>query len=261
MSNNNGSGLYRCGTIHLILGPMYSGKTSELIKRYDRYTIGGKKCIMVKYKNDTRYDTSSVVTHNGTKVDSHVAENLYELDEIVANYDVVCVDEIQFYEDAHIFCDKWANEGKIVICCGLSGNFKREPFPIINKLIPLVENITSLTAICEGTGEDAPYTHRFTEDQADEVIGGKEMYSAMDRQSYLYHNPGTSELKFLEFINFYCTKHHIKIENDLKVKFIQHFRKYKQQNNFPKILKDCFVMLDPDARMLTGLTPIINKKN
>lgn len=242
------------GSIHLILGPMYSGKTSELIKRYDRYTIGGKKCLMIKYKNDTRYASDAVVTHNGTKVESHVTENLYELDQMVQDFDVICIDEIQFYQDAPIFCDKWANDGKIIICCGLNGSFKRKPFPVISSLIPLVDDISFLTAICEDTGNEAPFSHRTTEDQEDQVIGGKEMYQAVDRKSYLRENPGSAELLFLEFVNLYTNQNHIGLDQNLKVKFIQYFRQQKKKPyNFPQILKECFITIDPDARMLPHL--------
>ena len=208
---------------------------------------------MVKYRNDVRYDSRAVVTHNGTKVESHVAKHLYELDEVVKEFDVICIDEIQFYADAPIFCDKWANEGRVVICCGLSGNFKREPFQVVSKLIPMVEEINFLTAICEQNGEEAPFTHRFTEEQQDEVIGGKDKYHAMDRRNYFSNNPGSAELKFLDFVNIYTAENNIKLEDDLKVKFVNYFRKHKRPYSFPQILKECFVNLDVDARMLPNL--------
>ena len=123
------------GSIHLILGPMYSGKSSELIRRYRRYNIGGQKCLLVKYHLDTRYDSYGlIITHNANKENAITVRYLFELDEIVQDYQIICIDEIQFYPDAHIFCDKWANESKVVICSGLNGNFKREPFPIIQNL-------------------------------------------------------------------------------------------------------------------------------
>lgn len=249
-SDNNK--LYR-GQIHLILGPMYSGKTSELIRRYDRYTIGGRKCMMIKYKNDTRYDNESVVTHNGTTLKSYVANHLSELDSKAQKYDAIFVDEVQFYQDAPIFCDKWANEGKTVVCCGLNGNFKREPFQIVSRLIPMIDDLTYLRAICEETGNEAPFTHRFTEEQDDEVIGGKDKYHAVDRQTYFRHNPGSAELRFLEFVNLYTKEHHMEITNDLKVKFMRYFGQQKRPYDYPKILKDCFVGLDEQARMLEDL--------
>ncbi|MCJ7637940.1 MAG: hypothetical protein MUO21_10665, partial [Nitrososphaeraceae archaeon] len=116
MSINNGQ-------INLVIGSMFSEKTTNLIRRYNRYTIGGKKCLMIKYKNDTRYDSEMVVTHDNIKINAIVCEYLSEADKLINNYDVICIDEVQFYQDAYIFCDKWANEGKIIEACGLNGTF------------------------------------------------------------------------------------------------------------------------------------------
>ena len=172
------------GQFNFIIGCMFSGKTSELISRYNRYTIGKKKCLMIKYKNDTRYDKNMIVTHDGIKVNAVVCENLYEVDYKINNYDVICIDEVQFYKDADIFCDKWANNGKIVEACGLNGTFERKPFPIISNLLPLAENITFLTAICKETGNNAVYSKRLIDDKKEEVIGGEDAYSAVDRETY-----------------------------------------------------------------------------
>ena len=98
--------LYYTGQINLILGSMFSGKTSELVRRYNRHTIGGRKCLMIKFKRDTRYDDEAVVTHDKIKIKAFVCEYLYEADDEVVNYDVICIDELQFYKDAHIMCDK-----------------------------------------------------------------------------------------------------------------------------------------------------------
>jgi len=194
--NNNGQ-------INLILGCMFAYKTSELIRRYNRYSIGGKKCIMIKYKNDVRYDSEMVVTHDNIRVNAIVCEYLFEADKIVEAYDVICIDEVQFYKDAHIFCDKWANTGKIVEVCGLNGTFERKPFKIISKLIPLAENITFLTAICKETGNDAAYSQLNTDtnginEKTSELIGGSDKYSASDRQTYFKNNKSDHLQKFLK---------------------------------------------------------------
>src|SRR3972149_2403345 len=120
------------GSFNLILGSMFSGKTSLLISRSNRYSLAGKKCLMIKYKNDIRYDKYKVVSHDNISIKALVCEYLMEVDHIVSNYDVILIDEIQFYKDAPIFCDKWANEGKIVEACGLNGTFDRKPFEIIS---------------------------------------------------------------------------------------------------------------------------------
>jgi thymidine kinase len=168
----------------LIIGPMFSGKTSTLISKYDRYKIAGKKCIMVKYIDDNRYDQNNVVTHNGIKVEAVTCRYLFDIEDYVKKYNVICIDEVQFYKDAPAFCEKLANEGHIVIASGLNGNYKRKPFEVISNLIPIVEDIIYLKAICIENGKDAYYSKINTVETDEIVIGGSEKYSAVDRETY-----------------------------------------------------------------------------
>lgn len=176
------------GEIQLILGNMFSGKTSELLRRYRRYKISGKSCILIKYRGDNRYDDEMIVTHDGAKIEvpALICELLSQVNSNVLNYDVICIDEIQFYKDAHIFCELWANKGKIIIASGLSGTFNRTPFPVVSKLIPLAESVVVLNAICVPTGKEAAYTKLTIENTTGgtEIIGGSEMYIPVDRKTF-----------------------------------------------------------------------------
>lgn len=175
--------------IRLFIGPMYSSKTTTLLARKERYELGGKKCIIIKYKNDIRYDDKSVVvTHSQYKHDAICAINLLDVNDLINDYDVIMIDEIQFYSDASFICDLWANKEKIVECYGLSGDYKREPFEQISQLIPLSDSITHLTAIDKTNGEEAPFTFRISNDTKQEVIGGDNMYIALSRKEYLKMN-------------------------------------------------------------------------
>ena len=229
---------------------MFSGKTSELISRYNRYTIGKKKCLMIKYKNDTRYDKNMIVTHDGIKISAVVCKNLYEVDHKINNYDVICIDEVQFYKDADIFCDKWATENnKIVEACGLNSTFERKPFPIISNLIPLVEDITFLTAICKENGNDAVYSKRLIDDKKEELIGGSDVYSAVDRETY-FKDISTKD-NFQKFIKIYNESHNIKISKILENKFIRHFESLKDKNKpYRDIILECFKLYGRTARYL-----------
>ena len=171
--------------LHLILGPMYSGKTTLLLSRRERYLLGGKKCLVVKYGNDLRYSEDEICAHNQRSINAIKTTLLEEVDNLVDNVDVVLIDEVQFYEDAHQYCDMWANQKKIVECYGLNGDFKREPFEQISRLIPKADHIQHLTAIDRKTGQEAPFTFRTNDDQQQEVIGGCELYVAVSRYSYL----------------------------------------------------------------------------
>jgi len=168
--------------LNLIIGPMFSGKTSLLLSKYKRYTIADKKCLLVKFYQDTRYDNLCVVTHDNIKENAISIKKLSEIDDIVQNYDVVLIDEIQFYDDAFIYCNKWANF-MIVEACGLNGDYKQEPFEQISLLIPIADNIQFLTAIDKTNGNDAPFTIRLTNDDKQIVIGGNQIYEARSRIS------------------------------------------------------------------------------
>jgi thymidine kinase len=211
------------GSLNLIIGPMYSGKTSTLITRYNRHKIAKRKCIMIKYKNDTRYDDKMLVTHNGIKVQAIPCEELADVDLIVKKYDVVCVDEVQFYKDAHIFCDKWANEGLIVEACGLNGTFERKPFKTVSLLIPKCNNLTYITAICRETSREGVYSKRNTNETKLEIIGGTDIYSATDRETYFKGNKNWLKLNFIDYAFIFCKKRDIKITDELlnKIKNLQ----------------------------------------
>ena len=187
------------GEIQLIIGPMYSGKTTELLRLYKRYYLAGKKCILIKHNDDNRYDPNYVVTHDQKK---YKAISTKCLEDVINNKDVItseviCIDEIQFFSDAAPVCDTWANEGKIVITAGLNGDCFRKPFTLtcektnkqlnpISELLAIVDmdKLTSLTAICKKTGNNASFTKRITEEKEVKVIGGSEKYIACSRKAY-----------------------------------------------------------------------------
>lgn len=175
------------GKLSLILGPMFSGKSTILLTRYRRYQIAGKKCLLIKYANDTRYSGSEemLVTHDQISYKATSCHKLEEVQTIIQDYDVICIDEIQFYADAHIYCDQWANAGKIVEVCGLNGDYRRKPFEQISLLIPLSDDISYVTAVCKDTGKDASFTMRLSNEKEQEVIGSTDKYQAVSRECYI----------------------------------------------------------------------------
>lgn len=175
------------GKLTLIIGPMFSGKSTLLLTRYRRYRIAGKTCLLVKYQGDTRYPNSEelLITHDQISYKATSCSTLEEIDQFIQNYDVICIDEIQFYPDAHVYCDRWANQGKIVEACGLSGDFRRRPFEQISLLIPMCEDIFHVKAVCKATGKDAPFSKRLTNEMEQEVIGSTDKYIAASREEYL----------------------------------------------------------------------------
>lgn len=174
------------GKLHLIIGPMFSGKSTLLLTRYRRYKIAGKRCLLIKYAGDNRYTESEsmIVTHDKISYQAISCTNLSDLGEFIIDFDVICIDEIQFYPDAAACCDRWANAGKIIEVCGLSGDFRRLPFEQINLLIPLSDDIQHVKAVCKETGLDAPFSMRITQEEEQEVIGGTDKYQAVSRHVY-----------------------------------------------------------------------------
>lgn len=174
------------GKLSLIMGPMFSGKSTILLTRYRRYQIAGKKCLLVKYAKDTRYGGSEelLITHDQLSYKATSCNKLEEIKDIINEYDVICIDEIQFYPDASHYCDLWANEGKIVEVCGLNGDYQRKPFAQISLLIPLCDDISFVTAVCKETGKDACFTKRLSEEKEQEVIGSTDKYQAVSREKF-----------------------------------------------------------------------------
>lgn len=181
------------GEIQFIFGPMFSGKTSELIGRMRRYTIAGMKCMAVKYSGDIRYDNLKISTHDLVMWDAITGNNISDLYEELTTYDVIGIDEGQFFEDINEYAEKLANNGKIVIVSALSGNFQREKIGSLYDLIPKVEKITMLNAICMECKKDGAFTQRIGKETEQEIIGGLDKYRAVCRGCF---NNKTPNVKF-----------------------------------------------------------------
>ncbi|OHS96612.1 thymidine kinase family protein [Tritrichomonas foetus] len=174
------------GRIELIIGPMFAGKTTEMLRRVDRAELAHKKCVIMKYSKDNRYSLDSVATHDlETRPAISCRELMVYFTECM-NYDVIGVDEAQFFSDVVEFSERLANNGKVVIVAGLDGTFQRKPFGHILNLISRCEILTKLSAVCTETGRDAPFSQRIVNNTEIELIGGADMYRAASRASYFH---------------------------------------------------------------------------
>jgi thymidine kinase len=176
------------GRIELILGNMYSGKSSEAFRRARRHQIAGKRVIVVKYGKDTRYSATECATHDGTTMPAistgrEITESL--ITKLIHDADVIVFDEIQFLCGIASACEQLANAGKIVIADGLDGDSRREQFGEVLKLIPIADDYQKYKAVCHFCGNDAAFTLRIVESGAQELIGGIEAYRAACRQCFL----------------------------------------------------------------------------
>ena len=177
------------GSLHLIIGPMYAGKTSELIRLKKRTDIAGKKSIIIKYDGDMRYGTDDqLYTFDKTSHPCVVScgkslkNTLTQIDLSDVNY--IYIDEIQFYNDAFDVCQSLTKNDIHVIVTGLQGTYERKIFPVIAELIPISDKITQLTAIDKDSGNDAPFTKRIVGGNDLEIIGGSESYKSTDLFNY-----------------------------------------------------------------------------
>lgn len=174
----------KAGQIQVIFGPMFSGKSTELIRRLKRYQIARYQCLIVKYANDTRYADKAIATHDKQTLNAVSASTLEPLKVKALDYDVIGIDEGQFFTDVVSFCETMANLGKTVIVAGLDGTFQRKAFANFLDLVPLAEHVVKLTAVCMSCFGEGSYTKRISSDQEVEVIGGAEKYMAVCRKCY-----------------------------------------------------------------------------
>jgi len=172
------------GHIEIVLGPMFSGKTTELIRRIRRYKHGNKRCLLIKYKNDTRYSEEMAATHDRQQEVARSTAKLQDLHHLLPEFDVVGIDEGQFFPDIVEFSEAAANTGKIVVIAALDGTFQRKPFGSVLSLIPMAEKVTKLSAVCMICYKDAAFTKRLGAELDIEVIGGADKYVSVCRACF-----------------------------------------------------------------------------
>lgn len=176
------------GSIRVILGPMFSGKTTELIRRIRRYHVARMSVVVVKYAPDTRYSQTDVVSHDQTRWAAVPTRRLMDHLAELLPYDVIGIDEAQFFDDLVEFCEEMAARGKHVVVAGLDATYQRKPFGQLLALIPLAENVKKLKAVCSFCGSPAAYSLRTASDEGVEVIGGLDKYVAACRPCFEAHN-------------------------------------------------------------------------
>jgi len=169
---------------------MYAGKSTELIRRINRYKCLNKKIIIINHKLNNRYGSNGLTTHNKEFIENCIIlEKLSELDNnILYNAEVIIIEELQFFEDSYDNIVNWCDYlGKIVIAAGLNGDCNREPFGDVLKLIPHVDKLTKLSALCKkcGDGTAANFSKKIIENTNKTLIGSDGIYEAVCRKHFL----------------------------------------------------------------------------
>ncbi|MNE43798.1 Thymidine kinase [compost metagenome] len=161
----------------MICGPMFSGKTEELIRRLKRAQIAKLKVEIFKPATDTRYDATAVVSHDLNSIQSTPVESSSAILLLSSNTHVIGIDEAQFFDDElPNVCVTLANKGVRVIIAGLDMDFKGQPFGPIPKLMAVAEFVTKITAVCVRCGAPASHSYRLVEKQETFLLGEKESY-------------------------------------------------------------------------------------
>ena len=174
------------GWIEVICGPMFSGKTEELIRRLVRAQIAKQKVAIFKPNTDNRFEEDFIVSHNQRKIKSiRVNES-----EIILNYlnkaDVFGIDEAQFFDPSIVkVCRELANSGKRVVVAGLEKDYLANSFGSMPELLVNAEYITKVNAICMSCGDPANYSHRISFEKKQVVVGETDKYEALCRRCYL----------------------------------------------------------------------------
>ncbi len=190
--------IHNTGWIEAICGPMFSGKSEELIRRLRRATIARKRVQVFKPAIDNRYSVSEIVTHNDTRMRSDsvtgAAEILKYLDWRVQ---VVGVDESNFFGmDLVEIASHLADSGKQVIIAGLDTDFMGRPFQPMPDLLAVAESITKTLAICMRCGNPAKHTQRLVESNDLIFVGAAGAYEARCRRCF---EPGFPRQEVLDF--------------------------------------------------------------
>lgn len=180
------SGEHTSGSIEVVCGCMFSGKTEELIRRLRRATIAKQNVEIFKPAVDTRYDEEDVVSHNKTAIRSTPVQFASDILLLAGESDVIGIDEAQFFDDQIVdVCRKLANSGKRVIVAGLDMDASGNPFGPMPQLLAIAEFVTKLHAICTISGSLASFSYKLTDSDKTVELGESDIYEARNRK-YFY---------------------------------------------------------------------------
>lgn len=176
----------RCGSIEVICGSMFSGKTEELIRRINRVRFTRQKIAIYKPSIDTRYSREDVVSHDSTAI----ASTPIETARLIPSYtdedvQVVAIDEAQFFDNDLVdVCNNLANRGIRVIVAGLDMDYTGRPFGPIPALCAIADDVQKTRAICVRCGRLANFSYRTVSESGQVLLGEKDEYQPLCRCCY-----------------------------------------------------------------------------
>jgi len=182
------------GHLSILFGCMFAQKTTELLRRVRRYRAIGYKVLVVNYIGDTRYGQECIASHDKEIQKAVCVEKLKSIEHLVrsGDYNVIAIDEGQFFSDLYEFVTAWADELDVhIVISGLDGTSERQPFGDILRLIPHAEEVERLNAFCavcqDGTlATFSKYYGEVPKDENGVAIGGAEAYRPVCRKHFLH---------------------------------------------------------------------------
>ena len=173
------------GTVEVITGSMFSGKTEELIRRLRRAQFAGLKVEIFKPSLDKRYSETRVVSHDDKSIISTPVDNASAILLLAGDVNVVGIDEAQFFDNSIVeVCNTLADNGIRVVIAGLDMDFMGKPFGPMPALLAIAEYVTKVHAICMRCGNLAQYSFRKSEDEQVVLLGEKNLYEPLCRTCY-----------------------------------------------------------------------------
>ena len=152
---------YTSGWVHVISGCMFCGKTDEMLRLLRRFSIAGRRVILIKPRVDTRTDALTVVSRSGAQHTALTVDDSARIDGLARDADIIAIEEGQFFDERlPEVVERLADGGKQVIVTGLDRDFRGVPFGPMPRLMALADQVTKLTAICVVCGEPATRTQR-----------------------------------------------------------------------------------------------------
>jgi len=175
----------KTGSIEVICGSMFSGKTEELIRRMKRAQFAKQTVEIFKPAMETRYSEESIVSHDQNAIPCTPVEHSGNILLLSGGRDVIGIDEAQFFDDGlPMICNELANQGIRVIVAGLDMDFKGNPFGPMPALCSIADDVTKVHAICVECGQLAVYSHRLVHNEKLVLLGEKEEYQPLCRNCY-----------------------------------------------------------------------------
>ena len=180
--------------LSLLIGPMFSGKSTNLIAHAQKFRVAGKTTLIIKHNIDNRYTSDPmIINHDGFvfKSDNDKIKIISEStlgdisEELLIHFDCLLIEEGQFFPDLVQFVKQYINT-KVIIVAGLLGDYKLEPFENILSLLTIADSIHTLTANCTTCGAETSFTARTVESESQILVGTDNIYQPRCRKHHPY---------------------------------------------------------------------------